>query len=39
MVIKVLFFDTSALLKMFVEEDGTPNVKWGSSGISYGVLG
>lgn len=28
MVIKVLFFDTSALLKMFVEEQGTPNVKW-----------
>ncbi len=28
MVIKVLFFDTSALLKMFVEENGTPNVKW-----------
>ncbi len=28
MVIKVLFFDTSALLKMFVEEEGTPNVKW-----------
>jgi len=27
-VIKVLFFDTSALLKRFVEEDGTPNVKW-----------
>lgn len=28
MVIKVLFFDTSALLKMFVEEEGTPNVRW-----------
>jgi len=27
-VIKVLFFDTSALLKMFVDEPGTPNVKW-----------
>jgi len=27
-VIKVLFFDTSALLKMFVEEEGTLNVKW-----------
>lgn len=25
---KVLFFDTSALLKMFVKEEGTPNVKW-----------
>lgn len=28
MVIKVLFFDTSALLKMFVEEGGTQNMKW-----------
>lgn len=28
MVIKVLFFDTSALLKMFVDEPGTPNVRW-----------
>lgn len=28
MVIKVLFFDTSALLKRFVEEEGTSNVKW-----------
>lgn len=28
MVIKVLFFDTSALLKMFVDEPGTRNVKW-----------
>lgn len=28
MVVKVLFFDTSALLKMFVEEEGTSNVKW-----------
>lgn len=28
MVIKVLFFDTSALLKIFVEEEGTPNMKW-----------
>jgi predicted nucleic acid-binding protein len=27
-VIKVLFFDTSALLKKFVSEDGTHNVKW-----------
>lgn len=25
---KMLFFDTSALLKMFVKEDGTENVKW-----------
>ena len=25
---KVLFFDTSALLKMFVDEPGTRNVKW-----------
>lgn len=28
MVIKVLFFDTSALIKMFINEPGTPNVKW-----------
>lgn len=28
MVIKVLFFDTSALVKMFVSEDGSQNVKW-----------
>lgn len=28
MVIKILFFDTSALLKMFINEDGTKNVKW-----------
>lgn len=28
MTIKVLFFDTCALLKMFVNEDGTQNVKW-----------
>ena len=28
MVIKVLFFDTSALLKKFVDEEGTQNVKW-----------
>ena len=28
MVIKVLFFDTSALIKMFVKEAGTQNVKW-----------
>ena len=28
MIIRLLFFDTSALLKMFVKEDGTENVKW-----------
>lgn len=28
MITKVLFFDTSALLKMFVDEPGTQNVKW-----------
>lgn len=28
MVIKVLFFDTSALLKMFINEDGTEKVMW-----------
>ena len=28
MIIRMLFFDTSALLKMFVKEDGTENVKW-----------
>lgn len=28
MVIKVLFFDTSALIKMFVDEPGTSNIKW-----------
>jgi len=26
--IKVLFFDTSALLKMFIKEEGSSNVKW-----------
>lgn len=28
MIIRILFFDTSALLKMFVNEDGSANVKW-----------
>lgn len=28
MVIKVLFFDTSALIKLFVQEEGTEKVKW-----------
>lgn len=28
MIVKILFFDTSALLKMFVKEDGSENVKW-----------
>ena len=28
MIIRILFFDTSALLKMFVKEDGSENVKW-----------
>lgn len=28
MVIKVLFFDTSALLRKFIPEDGSDNVKW-----------
>lgn len=28
MVTKILFFDTSALIKMFVDEPGTPNMKW-----------
>lgn len=28
MAIKILFFDTSALLKMFVREDGSNVVKW-----------
>lgn len=28
MVIKVLFFDTDALLKKFIEEDGSKTVKW-----------
>jgi len=28
MIIRILFFDTDALLKMFVKEDGSENVKW-----------
>lgn len=28
MAIKILFYDTSALLKLFIEEDGTQQVKW-----------
>lgn len=28
MVVKVLFFDTSALIKIFVDEAGTPQAKW-----------
>jgi len=28
MIIRILFFDTSALLKIFVKEDGSENVKW-----------
>ena len=28
MVTKVLFFDTSALLKLFINEDGTQKIKW-----------
>lgn len=28
MTTKVLFFDTSALLKIFINEDGAENVKW-----------
>ena len=28
MIVRILFFDTSALLKMFVKEDGSENVTW-----------
>lgn len=38
MAVKILFFDTSALLKMFVKEDGTDKIKWlTSSKVKYSL--